>query len=101
MNLTKEQEDKILHASGLTQAKESYRNHYNCEADEPDWLAIVAHGLATGPHSSPSYAGSAFFYLNDLGIDVAYGIARRRKQAEKAAKLQARGFGKSPLRDEA
>lgn len=90
MSLTKSQEDKILHASGLSQAKESYRNHYNCEADEPDWLAIVAKGFATGPHLSPGYAGSAFFYLSDLGIDVAYGLARRRKQAKKEERLTKR-----------
>jgi hypothetical protein len=75
--LTQKQKEMILHASGLTQSKESYRNHYNTQADDADWLDIVGKGLATGPVQQNDFGG-AFFYLTDLGVDVAYGIKRRK-----------------------
>lgn len=83
MNLTEEQKSKMLHASGLSRSKESTRNYYNCDANDPDWTDLVVKGLATGPHIVglglyPENVGN--FFLTDLGMDIVYGIKRRMKK---------------------
>jgi hypothetical protein len=42
--------DIILHTSGLSRSKESYRNRYVTQEDDPDLLALKEKGLMDGRH---------------------------------------------------
>lgn len=83
-NLTEKMKEKMLHASGLSNKKTAYRNYYNTEVDDPEWLYLVSVGLATGSRvTSSSLDGFGDFFLTDLGVDLAYGIKRRKEEREK------------------
>jgi len=78
IELSDKQKDMILNASGLTRSKVAYRSHYCTNPDNPEWLNLVEIGLAKGPDSdSMNSPNLAYFWLTELGIDIAYGIKRR------------------------
>ncbi len=69
--LSVKQANMIVHASGLSTAKDIYRDHYCDDATNPDLLKLVELGLMEGPFFSKVYGDNGFFHLTASGKDAA------------------------------
>lgn len=77
-NLTVNEIQIILHASGLSSGSHQYRTHYCASPNHAELCKLVRDGYFTGPHESQLIAGnSAMFYLTQAGIDAAMKLSQR------------------------
>lgn len=80
--ITHEQENIILHASGLSSRRRTqFRNYYFCGVTRPEILTLVEIGLAEGPYTMNG-GRHGYFYLTKSGIDKAWEIAMERSNRE-------------------
>jgi hypothetical protein len=78
---TRKQREMMEHAIGVPArrgSKPGWRNCYNTTADDADWTALVASGLAILGHAVPG--GSAYFHVTDAGY-AELGIKPPKREA--------------------
>lgn len=71
--MTTEQRDLARHALGLPNAsRKSYRNYFCTDPDHPEWMALVAEGLAMmNKRPAGICSGNVFFHLTRRGALLA------------------------------
>lgn len=65
---TRKQREMMEHAVGYPAprgSKPGWRNYYNTDPDDADWLALVASGLAIQGRGPPG--GSVYFHVTEAG----------------------------------
>ncbi len=88
--ITLKQFDIVLHASGLKDSKEQYRDYYCTEPDDADLLALVNAGLMEGPSTPKALGGMAYFYLTPTGIDTAWKLSGKKRPKPKRTAARSR-----------
>lgn len=69
----------MRHALGLGREKKPYRNYFFCSSDDALWNGILEKGWCT---KSEREKGQAYFFLNRLGAEIAYGKKMSKKMYE-------------------
>lgn len=80
--MTKEEQDIVLHASGLSNSDKQYRSHYCTKSDSVLLNKLVTDGYFEGPFVDKMlFADNAFFFLTDAGIELAFKLKEETNES--------------------